>query len=70
MLNHDVFKCILVIMQKIIIDLIDCVLLEILFQHISVFELYYSTYIRISNKKYRDSIAIKQYLKAVLQRNI
>ena len=50
MLNHDVFslrfeisfKCILVIMQKIIVDLIDCVLLEILFQHISVFELHTS----------------------------
>ena len=29
-------------MQKIIIDLIDCVLLEILFQHISVIELHTS----------------------------
>ena len=36
------FECILVIMQKIIIDLIDCVLLEILFKHMSVIELHTS----------------------------
>ena len=29
-------------MKKIVIDLIDCVLLEILFQHISVIELHTS----------------------------